>query len=203
MPGYADTAVGIEKLELPSLAIPNLFLAEKISQFSVQHMVDRNGVPTPPSSPAPPGLVHPSLVGTVRGSIPQNIKETYLAPVRRGSDPGIFSRAAIDGAVSYKSAVQGGAPGGGCDGYAKSTTSTRGSPLPLQMDNSDVAIMGANGHGAPPRRINPKIVELIDSLLFAMEMKLTICPSGCASVNCSPFGSVSCFFFRLRKMLPF
>jgi len=158
LPGYADTAVGIEKLDLPSLAIPNLFLAEKISQFSVQHMVDRNGVTTPPSSPAPPGLVHPSLVGTARASIPQNLKETYLAPVRRGSDPGVFSRAAIDGAVSYKSAVQGGAPVTGCDGYAKSALSiARGSPLPPQMDNSDVAITGANGHGAPPRRINPKI----------------------------------------------
>ena len=148
LPGYAYTAVGIEKLGLPSLAIPNLFLPDKIGQFSVQYTMDRNGTPTPPSTP------------------PQNTVAYYSTIVRRGSDPGIFSRAAIDGAVSYKSAVQGGAPGG-CDGY-----------------------------GAPPRRINPKIVELIDSLQFAMEMKLTICPSDCASVNCSPFGSVSCCFFR-------
>jgi hypothetical protein len=182
--------VGIEKLELPSLAIPNLFLAEKISQFHVQPMTDRNGAPTPPSSPGPPGLVHPSFVARST-TIHQSLKENH--PVRRGSDPGTFNRTMMEGGgVSYKSAVQCGALVNGSDGYAKSNlNATRGSPLPLQMENADVAITGANDHGPPSRRINPRIVELIESLLFAMDMKLTIYPSGCASVNCSPCGNVS------------
>lgn len=186
--------MGIEKLGLPSLVIPDLFLAEKISHSPVQHMTDLlSGTPTPPTSTPPPGLVHPSCARIVRTAIiPQSLKENYFAPARRGSDPGTFNRSVIEGATSYKSAVQGKALVGG-DGHAKSILGpTRASTLGAsQMDNSDTAIIGANGHGCPPRRINPKIVELIESLSFAMEMKLTIDLSGCASVHCSPFGSVS------------
>jgi len=157
LPGYADMAAGIEKLGLPSLAISDLFLAEKISLF-----------PSPPTSPPPypppPGLTHPSSPGIVRSTIPQNVRDSCTTPVRRGSDPGIFSRPVIEGAVSYKSAVQGKALVGG-DSYAKSAANpTRGSPIPPQIDNSDATIMGAGGYGSPPRRINPKIVELIESL---------------------------------------
>ena len=150
MPGYADMAVGIEKLGLPSLEIPDLFLAEKIN-------TDRSRTPSPPTSPPPPGLTHPSGRPTI---IPQNVRE----PVRRGSDPGIFNRAVIEGVVSYKSAVQGKVFVCG-DGYAKpAVTPSRGSPIPPPIDSSDATIMGAGGHGSPPRRINPKIVELIESL---------------------------------------
>ena len=184
--------MGIEKLGLPSLVIPDLFLAEKISQFPIHHTMDRNGTPTPPTSPPPPGLVHPSSIGVVRPTmISQSVKETFFPPVRRGSDPGTFNRMVIEGVASYKSALQGKGFFGG-DGYAKPTgNSTKGSPVPPQVDNPDAAITSASGHGGPPRRINPKIVELIELLLFAMEMKLTIRPPGCVLVHRSPFGSVS------------
>jgi len=157
-------AVGIEKLGLPSLAISDLFLAEKISLFST----DRSRTPSPPTSPPPhpppPGLTHPSSPGIARSTIPQNVRESCFAPVRRGSDPGTFNRTVIEGAVSYKCAVQGKALVSG-DSYAKSAVNpNRGSPIPPQIDNTDTTIMGAGGYGSPPRRINPKIVELIESL---------------------------------------
>ena len=165
MPGYADMAAGIEKLGLPSLAIPDLFLTEKINLFP-----DRSKTPSPPTSPPPPGLVHPTL-GMVKPTIiPQNI----FAPVRRGSDPGTFIRPLIEGGVSYKSAVQNKMFGGSGDGYAKPAVN---SPTPSQIDNSESNVMGGGGHGSPPRRINPKIVELI-VIAFAMEMGLTTGPSG-------------------------
>lgn len=162
------------------MKIPNLFLAEKISQSPVQYATDLSRTPSPPTSLAPPGLVHPSSIGIVRPTIiPQNLRENYLAPSRRGSDPGItFSRTVIEGATSYKSAVQGKVLVGGGDGYAKSILGFTRAPTPgaLQTENSDAATMGTNGHGSPPRRINPKIVESIESSSFAMEMKLTIYP---------------------------
>jgi hypothetical protein len=195
-------AVGIEKLGLPSLAIPDLFLAEKISQTPVQQTTDLSGTPTPPTSPPPPGLTHPSLTRIVRPTIV--LKENYLAPARRGSDPCTFNRAVIEGVTSYKSVVQGRALFSSGEGYAKSAASTANRASTVctsQTDNSDGASTGTNGHGSPPRRINPKIVELIEPLSFAMEMKLTIYPSGCASVHCSPFGNVS-LFFRLRRKDP-
>lgn len=58
LPGYTDTAGEIEKLGIPSLRIPLLFLAEKLTLPTLQHAADRNGTLTPPISP--PGLVHPS-----------------------------------------------------------------------------------------------------------------------------------------------
>jgi hypothetical protein len=201
LPGYTDIAVGIEKLGLPSLEVPDLFLAEKISQSPVQHATDLSWTPSPPTSPPPPGLIHPSSARIVKPTIiSQNLKENYLAPARRGSDPGIFNRTVIEGATSYKSVVQGKVLIGGGDGHSKSTVGAiRASTLgPSQMDNLEGAIMGANGHGTPPRRINPKIVELIEPLSFAMEMKLTIYRYGCASLHCSPFGSVS-GFYRFRE----
>lgn len=153
LPGYAEMAAGIDKLGLPSLPISDLFLPEKINLFS-----DRSRTPSPPTSPPPPGLVHPgSLAITKPTIIPQNVKDSYFIPVRRGSDPGIFNRAAIEAGVSYKSAVQGKVLGSG-DGFAKSAVSSaKGSPTPSQIDGSDAAIMGGGGHGAPSRRINPKI----------------------------------------------
>ena len=135
-------AMGIEKLGLPSITIPELFLAEKISLF-----------PSPPTSPPPPpGLVHPSSSpGIVRPAIiPQNVRETYIPPIRRGTDPGTFNRAVIGVAASYKSAVQGGLFG---DAYTKVVT-IKGPPSPPHSDNS-------SGYESPPKRINPKIVELI------------------------------------------
>lgn len=60
LPGYSDVAAEIEKLGLPSLKIPSLFLAEKLSAPLVQHATDADRIPTPPTSP--PGLVHPSSV---------------------------------------------------------------------------------------------------------------------------------------------
>ncbi|KAF9645684.1 hypothetical protein BDM02DRAFT_3101039, partial [Thelephora ganbajun] len=158
LPGYADKAMGIEKLGLPSLAIPDLFLAEKISQFSVQHTTDRSRTPTPPTSPPPPGLVHPSSLGIVRPTIiSQSVRESCFAPVRRGSDPGTLNRPAIECPASYKSVVQSKVLVGG-DSYAKSAMNPiKGSPIPLQMDNLDMVVTGASGHGSPPRRINPKI----------------------------------------------
>lgn len=188
--------MGIEKLGLPSLLIPDLFLAEKISQSPVQNVTDLSRTPSPPTgSTPPPGLVHPSSTGTVRPTIiSQNFKENYFAPVRRGSDPGTFNRGVIEGAASYKSAVQGKLLVGVGDGQAKSMVSSTiraWTPCTAQTDDSDVASVGTNGHGSPPRRINPKIVELIEALSFAMEMRLTIYPSGCVSVHCSPFGNVS------------
>ena len=159
MPGYSDMALGIEKLGLQSLAIPDLFLAEKINQPLVQYAADRNGVPTPPNSP-PPGIIHPSIAGIVKPTIAQNFKESIFTPVRRGSDPGTFHRAALEAGVSYKSAVQGKVATNGSEGYARSVaSSTKGSPPLSQADNSDTTIAGTNGHGSPPRRINPKIVE--------------------------------------------
>jgi len=156
LPGYADIALGIEKLGLHSLVIPDLFLAEKISQSPVQRTRDLSGTPSPPTSPPPPGLVHPSSAGVVRPTIiPQNLKENYFAPVRRGSDPGTFNRIVIEGVTSYRSAVQGKALVGG-GGYAKSTVGSGRTPTP-GADNPDAAMTGANGHGSPPRRINPKI----------------------------------------------
>ena len=148
-------AVGIEKLGLPSLEIPDLFLAEKINLFP-----DRSGTPSPPAGLPPPGLQ--TSPGMIRPTIiPQSVRDNCLAPVRRGSDPGTFNRAVIESGVSYKSAVQGKALGGG-DGYAKSAVNaTKGSPTLSQIDSSDPFFMGGGGHGSPPRRINPKIVELI------------------------------------------
>jgi len=143
------------------MKIPNLFLAEKISQSPVQYATDLSRTPSPPTSLAPPGLVHPSSIGIVRPTIiPQNLRENYLAPSRRGSDPGItFSRSVIEGATSYKSAVQGKVLVGGGEGYAKSILGFTRAPTPgaLQTESSDAATMGTNGHGSPPRRINPKI----------------------------------------------
>lgn len=160
MPGYADKAVGIEKLGLPSLPIPELFLAEKISLFPVQHTADRGGIPSPPTSPGPPGLVHPSR----QTAIPQSLRESCFTPIRRGSDPGIFSRSVVEGAVSYKSAVQGKALCGG-DGYAKvAVSSTKWSPPSSQIDGSEATGMVVGSHGSPLRRINPKIVESIEPL---------------------------------------
>lgn len=156
LPGYAEMAAGIDKLGLPSLQIPDLFLPEKINLFS-----DRARVPSPPTPP--PGLVHPGSPAITRPTIiPQNVKDSYSAPVRRGSDPGIFNRAAIEAGVSYKSAVQG-RGFSTSDGYAKSVVSSaRTSPTPSQIDGSDASIMGGGGgHGSPSRRINPKIVEFI------------------------------------------
>lgn len=146
LPGYTDVAVGIEKLGLPSLPIPGLFLPEKIS------------IPSPPNSPPPPGLVHPSS-GIIRPII-QNIKEGHLVPSRRGSDVGTLSRSVFEGVLSYKNAVQGKVLAGSGDGSARSTVnSSRGSPSPPHSDAQDppTSITGANGHGSPPRRINPKI----------------------------------------------
>lgn len=158
LPGYSDMALGIEKLGLQSLAIPDLFLAEKINQPLVQYVADRNGAPTPPISPPPPGLVHPSIAGIVKPGIAQSLKENIFTPVRRGSDPGTFLRAALEAGVSYKSAVQGKVVTNGCEGYAKSAaSSTKGTPPLPQADYSDTTIAGTNGHGSPPRRINPKI----------------------------------------------
>jgi len=158
LPGYADMAAGIEKLGLPSLSIPELFLAEKISLFPVQHTADRGGIPSPPTSPAPPGLVHPSASGSVRPAvIPPSVRESYFTPVRRGSDPGTFGRAMIDGPLSYKSAVQSKAAGAG-DGYAKSTVyPAKGSPTSSLIDISETTVLGGGGQGSPLRRINPKI----------------------------------------------
>ena len=152
-------AVGIEKLGLPSLEISDLFLAEKINLFP-----DRSGTPSPPTGFPPPGLPPPGIVRPT--IIPQNVRDSCFAPVRRGSDPGIFNRAAIESGVSYKSAVQGKVlgGGGGCgDGYAKSavTSSTKDSPTLSHIESPDPIFMGGSGHGSPPRRINPKIVELI------------------------------------------
>jgi len=150
-------AVGIEKLGLPSLPIPDLFLAEKINLFS-----DRSGTPSPPTGPAPPGLLPPP--GLVRPTIiPQSLRDSGFAPVRRGSDPGTFNRTVIEGGVSYKSAVQGKVLGG--DGYTKpAVMPARVSPTLPQVDSSDPIIVGTSGHGSPSRRINPKIVELIKFL---------------------------------------
>jgi hypothetical protein len=155
-------AMGIEKLGLPSLTIPDLFLAEKINLFP-----DRNGTPSPPTGPPPPGLPHPP--GLVRQTIiPQNVRDSCSAPVRRGSDPGTLNRAVIE-SVSYKCAVQGGkmlslggGSGGGGDSYAKLVSNlTRDSPTLSQIDSWDPIITSGGGHGSPPRRINPKIVELM------------------------------------------
>jgi len=155
-------AVGIGKLGLPSIPIHDLFLAEKISLFPVQQTTDRGGGPTPPTSPPPPGLAHPSSPGIVRPTIiPQNVKESYITPVRRGSDPGTFSRSVIEGVANYKSAVQARMFGGG-DGYAKSIM--KGLPSPPQSDTSEGTLTGGNCYGSPARRINPKIVELIQRL---------------------------------------
>ena len=161
LPGYADVAVGIGKLGLPSIAIPDLFLAEKISLFPVQQATDRSGVQTPPTSPPPPGLVHPSSPGIVRPTIiPQNVKESYITPVRRGSDPGTFSRSVIEGVASYKSAVQA-RMFGSSDGYAKSIMNpAKGLPTPPPSETSEGVLTGGNGYGSSPaRRINPKIVS--------------------------------------------
>lgn len=187
LPGYAEMAAGIDKLGIPSLPIPDLFLPEKINLFS-----DRSRTPSPPTSPPPPGLVHPgSLAITKPTIIPQNVKDSYYTPVRRGSDPGIFNRAVIEGGVSYKSAVQGKVLGSG-DGFAKpAVSSTKGSPTPSQIDSSDAAIMGGGGHGAPSRRINPKIVEFIQ---FRFRHGNETDDAHAAFVfrcNCSPFGNVS------------
>lgn len=154
MPGYTDMAVGIEKLGLPSLKIPGLFIAEKISLFP-----DRSRTPSPPTSPPPPGLPHPSTPGMVRPTVVQNVRESSFAPVRRGSDPGMFNRSLIEGAASYKSAVQGKGFCGG-DGHAKPIANlSKGSPTPPPIDNSDGAITGGGAHGSLLRRINPKIVS--------------------------------------------
>jgi hypothetical protein len=143
LPGYADTAMGIEKLGLPSVKIPDLFLAEKISAF-----------PSPPTSPPPPGLTHPSSPGFVRPTvIPQSVRENVFAPIRRGSDPGTFNRTVIEGVASYKSAVQGRLFGGG-DGYIKSAMNpTKESPTPPPSETDGAVV------GGPQRRINPKIVS--------------------------------------------
>jgi len=145
-------AAGIEKLGLPSLAIPDLFLAEKINLFS-----DRSKTPSPPTTPPPPGLVHPSTLGNAKPTIiSQSIRD--FTPVRRGSDPGTFNRTLIEGGVSYKSAVQSKMFGGSGEGYAKSAlNSTKTSPTASQFDNSEPTAVGGGGHGSPPRRINPKI----------------------------------------------
>lgn len=66
MPGYTDSAGEIEKLGIPSLRIPLLFLADKLSLPLAQNAADWNGNITPPTSP--PGLVHPSS-GTVRPTV--------------------------------------------------------------------------------------------------------------------------------------
>jgi len=90
------------------------------------------------------------------------MRENSFAPVRRGSDPGVFNRTSIEGGASYKSAVQGKAFGSGGDGYVKpAVNSTKTSPTASQIDNSEQTFMGGGGHGALHRRINPKIVELI------------------------------------------
>ena len=186
--------MGIDKLGLPSLQIPDLFLAEKISLSPVQRVTDLSGTPTPPTSPPPPGLAHPASGRIARQTItPQN----YLAPARRGSDSCTFNRAVIEGVTSYKSVVQGRVLVGNGDGYARSTVSSANSRASTlgssQTDNSaDGAITGTNGHGSPPRRINPKIVELIEPLSFAMEMKLTIDRSRCASVILQPVWKREC-----------
>jgi len=143
-------AMGIEKLGLPSLSVHDLFLAEKINLFP-----DRSGTPSPPTGPPPPGLQTPP--GLVRPTIiPPNVRDSYFAPVRRGSDPGTFNRAVIESGVSYKSAVQGKVLGNG-DNYAKFTVNP---PTLSQIDSPDPIITSGGGHGSPPRRINPKIVEL-------------------------------------------
>lgn len=157
-------AAGIDKLGLPSLSIPDLFLAEKISLFSAQQTTDRTRTPSPPTSPPPPGLPHPSSPGIVRPTIIQNVKENSFVPVRRGSYPGTLNRNVIESATSYKSAVQG---GGFCgsDGFVKSTANPiKGPPSPPQSEYSEGPATSGNGHGALSRRINPNIVELIKPL---------------------------------------
>jgi len=155
-------AVGIGKLGLPSIPIPGLFLAEKISLFPVQQATDRSGTPTPQNSPPPPGFVHPSSPGIVRPTIiPQNVKESYVTPIRRGSDPGAFSRIVIEGVASYKSAVQARMFGGG-DGYAKSITNpAKGLPSPPPSDTSEGVLSGGNGYELDPAqvfRVRPFVV---------------------------------------------
>jgi len=196
-------AVGIGKLGLPSIPIPDLFLAEKISLFPAQQATDRTRTPTPPTSPPPPGLPHPSSVGIAKPTtIPQNVRESYITPVRRGSDPGTFSRTVIEGVASYKSAVQARMFGGG-DGYAKSITNpTKGLPSPPQSDTSEGVLTGGNGYGSPARRINPKIVESIQSLRLPWEWELTVYPFGRVPAHCSLFGSVSYFWFGKSSVYP-
>ena len=161
LPGYIDMAVGIARLGLPSVAIPDLFLAEKISLFPVQQMRDRSRTPSPSPPTTPPYL---SSYGTIRPIInPQNVKESYTTPVRRGSDPGSFNRTVIEGVANYKSAVQARMFGGG-DGYTKCDSNpTKGPPSPRQSGNWEGGFIGGD-YGSPARRINPKIVELIKPL---------------------------------------
>ena len=54
LPGYADMAVGIGKLGLPSLSIPDLFLAEKTRLFPAQQTTGRTSPLSRPTSPLSP-----------------------------------------------------------------------------------------------------------------------------------------------------
>lgn len=132
--------VGIGKLGLPSIAIPDLFLAERISQWPT----DWSGTPTPPISPPPPGLVHPSSPRTIGPTIAlQDVRGGFFSPALGEITPGIFDRIVVDGASRCKSAIRGKVLGGGAD--------------------PDGVIIGGSGHGSPSM-IGPKIVELIKSL---------------------------------------
>lgn len=141
LPGYSELAVGIEKLGLPALAIPDLFLSDKITG-SVLNQAVRSISP-------PPGLVKsptpPPNAPTNRPSF-QSLRESSFAHARRGSDPGTLPRP-TEGLPSYKSAVQ-------------SVTVSNTRPRAPSESSEDNALNGRISPSAS-RHINHKIVEYL------------------------------------------
>lgn len=142
LPGYSELAVGIEKLGLPSLAIPDLFLSDKITG-SILNQATRTISPQPGliKSPTPP----PSAPAN-RASF-QGIRESSYAQSRRSSDAGIFPRP-TDGLPSYKSAVQ------------TVTVADKAKFRPrAPSDSSEESALNGRQSPSASRHINHKIVE--------------------------------------------
>ena len=89
LPGYTDMAAGIAKLELRLIAIPDLFLAEKITLLPNQKAKDQSGSPSPS---IPPTLPHSSSDGALMdrpssGSPSRRINSNIVELIKYSSSP--------------------------------------------------------------------------------------------------------------------
>lgn len=144
-------AAGIEKLGLPSLLIPDLFLPEKITGA-----ISNQGRSISP----PPGLTKtttpPPTPPANRPSF-QSLRESSYAHARRGSDPGTLPRP-VDIILSYKSAVQSVV-------VAEPAAKTNVRPRAPSGSSEGSAITGRTSPSAI-RHINHKIVEFFYSWFY-------------------------------------
>jgi hypothetical protein len=197
-------AVGIEKLGLPSLMIPDLFLPEKITGA-----ISNQGRSISP----PPGLAKtttpPPTPPANRPNF-QSLRESGYAHARRGSDPGTLPRP-VDILLSYKSAVQSVVV---ADSAAKANVRPR-----APSGSSEGSAINGRTSPSATRHINHKIVECfyswfypgliheilgINSLFGNVSLQIITTDSSTWHLLClsqTTLRLVPCFILRIASMI--